>query len=126
MRQQYHLRNSNKGILSWDVFRLIELSSKLEVVEIPLSEISELDEEFWYDLGGVRPTCRDIVEHAKLISNTDLSYPIILCHEGRRAFRILCQLILTKYLRRHPNDLQNESPVETMSYSSSGLALSIS
>lgn len=43
-----------------------------------------------------------------------------------RAFRILCQLILTKYLRRHPNDLQNESPVETMSYSSSGLALSIS
>lgn len=83
MRQQYHLRNSNKGILSWDVFRLIELSSKLEVIEIPLSEISELDEEFWYDLGGVRPTCRDIVEHAKLISNTDLSYPIILCHEGR-------------------------------------------
>ncbi|QPL56144.1 hypothetical protein [Vibrio navarrensis] len=43
-----------------------------------------------------------------------------------RAFRILCQLILAKYLRRHPSDLQNESPVETMSYSNSVLALSIS
>ncbi|WGY47396.1 type I-F CRISPR-associated endoribonuclease Cas6/Csy4 [Vibrio sp. ABG19] len=42
-----------------------------------------------------------------------------------RAFRILCQLILAKYLRRHPSDLQNESPVETMSYSNSVLALSI-
>lgn len=46
--------------------------------------------------------------------------------EKTRAFRILCQLILAKYLRRHPSDLQNESPVETMSYSNSVLALSIS
>ncbi len=45
---------------------------------------------------------------------------------NRRAFRILCQLMLTKYLRRHLNDLQSGSPTETMSYSSSGLALSIS
>ncbi|MBD1572592.1 hypothetical protein HC725_04775 [Vibrio sp. S17_S38] len=83
MRQQYHLRNSDKGLLSWDVFRLIELAKELDVVNLSLSEISELDEEFWYDLGGVRPTCRNIVEHAELIRNTDLSYPIILCHEGR-------------------------------------------
>ena len=83
MRQQYHFRNSDRGLLSWDVFRLIELSHELEVVAIPLSALSELDEEFWYDLGGAHPTCRNIVEHAKLISNADLHYPIILCHEGR-------------------------------------------
>ncbi|USD66822.1 hypothetical protein [Vibrio sp. SCSIO 43136] len=83
MRQQYHFRNSEKGLLAWDIFRLIELSRKLPVIEINLSDIQELDEEFWYDLGGARPTCRNVLEHASLIQNADLSYPIILCHEGR-------------------------------------------
>lgn len=45
---------------------------------------------------------------------------------ARRAFKNLCQLILAKYLRRHPSAPRSGSLVETMSYSSSGLALSIS
>lgn len=83
MRQQYHFRQSPQGLLSWDVFRLIRLAQELPVIEIPLSSIQELDEAFWYDLGGAKPTCRNIAEHASLINQTDLSYPIILCHEGR-------------------------------------------
>lgn len=83
MRQQYHFRNSDEGLLSWDVFRLIELAKDLPVTEISLADISELDEEFWFDLGGAKPTCRNIIEHTKLIQETDLSYPIILCHKGR-------------------------------------------
>ena len=82
MRQQYHFRVSPEGLLSWDVFRLIELSKHLPVIEVPLSDIAELDEEFWYESGGTRPTCRNIAEHANLINQADLSYPIILCNEG--------------------------------------------
>lgn len=83
MRQQYHFRNSSEGLLAWDVFRLIELSKPLPVGEIPLSEIQELDEAFWYDLGDTKPTCRNIVGHADLINKASLEYPIILCHQGR-------------------------------------------
>ncbi|MGQ7287336.1 hypothetical protein ACUN7Z_07310 [Vreelandella venusta] len=83
MIQQYHFRSSDEGLLSWDVFRLIELAKDLPVIEISLADISELDEEFWFELGGAKPTCRNIIEHTKLIQETDLSYPIILCHKGR-------------------------------------------
>jgi hypothetical protein len=32
--------------------------------------------------GGKRPTCREIARHARMIYETDLSYPIILSAEG--------------------------------------------
>ena len=83
LRQQYHLRNSEQGLLAWDVCRLILLSQELPVIEVLLDDIQELDEVYWYSTGGATPTCRSIAEHAALIKNTDLSYPIILCHEGR-------------------------------------------
>lgn len=83
MRQQYHLKPSPQGLLSWDVFRLIRLSQTLPIIEVPLSSIQELDEMFWYDVGGAKPTCRNILEHTVLINNADLAYPIILSHEGR-------------------------------------------
>ncbi|OAN11473.1 hypothetical protein A3K86_21280 [Photobacterium jeanii] len=83
MRQQYHFRLSDEGLLSWDVFRLIRLTADLPVKQVALGDINELDEAFWYDLGGAKPTCRNVLEHAKLINQADLSYPIILCHQGR-------------------------------------------
>lgn len=70
-------------MLIWDVIKLIELARELEVISVPLESIKELDEAFWYDLGGAKPTCRNVAEHAKLIQQTDLSYPILLCSEGR-------------------------------------------
>ena len=83
MRQQYHFRKSEMGLKTWDVSRLLELSRNLEVTQIPLDQIKELDKPFWYGLGNAYPTCRDVLEHAILIEKSDLSHPIILCHEGR-------------------------------------------
>jgi len=74
---------STEGLLAWDVFRLVRLSEEIEVENIPLHEISELDETYWFDTSKAFPTCRDIMEHAQLINEADLSYPIILCSEGR-------------------------------------------
>jgi len=65
----------------WDVHRLIELAKPLAVKTVALSSIHELDESFWFE--GESPTCREVAAHAKLIAETDLKYPIILCAEGR-------------------------------------------
>jgi len=83
MRKQYHLRHSDSGLLAWDVHRLIELTSSLSPIDIPLSDIKELNEPFWFGPEGDIPTCRRIAEHAKLIEETDLSYPIIVDPENR-------------------------------------------
>lgn len=84
MRKQYHLRPSPNGLLAWDVHRLIALTEGLPRLSIPLAAIRELDECFWFhDEGTTRPTCRAVAEHAKLIGETDLAYPIILSSDGR-------------------------------------------
>jgi len=83
MRKQYHLRNSNKGLQAWDVDNLICLTKDLEVTEHLLNDIRELDEPYWYSLEGEKPTCKSIADHIRLIEATDLSYPIILCPDGR-------------------------------------------
>lgn len=83
MRKQYHARPSDRGPLVWDVHRLVELSAALPRREAPLSEIHELDETFWFAGEGDRPTCRAVADHARLMAETDLRYPIILCAEGR-------------------------------------------
>ncbi len=83
MRKQYHLRDSEQELLAWDVHRLVALSADLPRVEVPLSEIRELDEPFWYGGEGDIPTCRSIALHAKLMDETDLVHPIILSSDGR-------------------------------------------
>lgn len=83
MRKQYHLRHSDRGLLAWDVDRLIELTSDLTPTAVPLSALRELDETFWFDRDTDRPTCRAVALHAKLINETDLRFPIILSREGR-------------------------------------------
>jgi len=83
MRKQYHFRPTPRGVLIWDVDRLVDLSKSFSLIELPLSEIRELDESFWFDAEGDMPTCRRIALHAKLISETDLDHPIILSQNGR-------------------------------------------
>lgn len=83
MRAQYHLRNSQRGLLAWNVHRLVELTAKLRPIDIPLEEIRELDESFWFSSEGDVPTCRRIAEHAKLINETSLEHPIICDPRGR-------------------------------------------
>ncbi len=82
MRKQYHSRPTDSGRQIWDVHRLVELSKDLPVIEVPLEKIRELDESFWFEEGH-NPTCREILTHVRLIHETDLKYPIILCSEGR-------------------------------------------
>ena len=54
---------------------------------VALSQIGELDEDWWYDARAERtpkvPTPRSVVAHMRLVLAVDLSFPIILCAEGR-------------------------------------------
>jgi hypothetical protein len=81
MRKQYYFRPSERGLLAWDVDGLIALTKEYPRVQVPLTAIRELDEPFWFD--DDIPTWRAIVEHARLIEEADLSFPIILSAEGR-------------------------------------------
>ena len=84
MRQQYHSRPSGGDILIWDVNRLAGRAKDMPVIELALSAVQELDEPFWYnDINGYRPTCRSVADHAKLIEETELKYPILICDQGR-------------------------------------------
>lgn len=82
LHQQYHFRNSERGLLAWDVLKLIELSKDFEVIQVPLSSIEELKEVYWFSLGAP-PIMEEIAQHAKQIYEADTSYPIVLCPEGR-------------------------------------------
>jgi len=83
MRKQYHLRQSPAGLLAWDVDRLIALTADIIPQMMPLAAIRELDEPFWFGGGSEAATCRAVADHARLIAETDLSYPIILGADGR-------------------------------------------
>jgi len=83
IRPQYHFRPSEKGLLAWNVGRLIELSRGLQAQKVRLSNIAEFDENHWYAFDGQLPTCRSILEHFKLIEEADLKFPIILDADGR-------------------------------------------
>ena len=83
MRRQYHLRASERGLLAWDVNRLLRLTSGQEPVDLPLERIQELDEAFWFSGDGNTPTCRRVAEHARLIHETSLDHPIIIDPDGR-------------------------------------------
>ena len=83
MRRQYHARMSDGHCLIWNVDRLVALALDLPIKELPLSAITELGEAYWFGGDSPAPTCRAIIEHAKLINAADLQYPIIICPAGR-------------------------------------------
>jgi len=80
VRKQYYFKPSNRGLLAWDVDRLVRLSSSLPRKHIALSEIRELDEAWVGE--DERPTWHTMLEHMKLIDDADLSFPIILSASG--------------------------------------------
>jgi hypothetical protein len=83
VRKQYHLVPTARGFDAWDVDRLIELSRDLPVELIEVASLAEIDGDYWFVGSGVPVTVRVIVEHMRLIEEVDLSYPIILGHDGR-------------------------------------------
>ena len=87
-RKQYHSRRVGSDRHVWDVHRLIHAARDLPVRSVPLSEIAELDENWWYadqdaHEGGARPTPRSIAAHMALAKAADPAHPIILCADGR-------------------------------------------
>ncbi|MFB9067765.1 hypothetical protein [Pseudofulvimonas gallinarii] len=83
MRKQYHFRRGEAGLMAWDVHRLIELCRGLPKEDVPLSAIRELDEPYWFGMGQAGPTCRELVEHMRLVEAADLAYPVILSPDGQ-------------------------------------------
>jgi hypothetical protein len=83
MRKQYHFWRGEEGLDAWDVHRLIKLSADLPVREIPLEDIKDLDTDYWFDSNAEIATVRRVVGHIRLIQEANLSYPIILCVDGR-------------------------------------------
>jgi hypothetical protein len=82
MRKQYHFWPGEDGLDAWDVDRLVELSRTLPVKDVELASIGEVDSVYWFDETN-RPTVRRVVDHARLIEDVDVSYPIILGVDGR-------------------------------------------
>lgn len=83
MRKQYHFRQVDGALHIWDVDLLVSAASELPVRRIPLAEIAELDEPYWFEPTGHDATCRRVLEHARLVQEADLSHPIILSSDGR-------------------------------------------
>ncbi len=82
MRKQYHFRPSELGLQAWDVHGLIESANHLLPTRVALADIHEIDQAYWYQAGNALPTCRNIVEHMRLVQAADLAYPIILAADG--------------------------------------------
>jgi hypothetical protein len=72
---------SDRGVLAWDVDRLVELSRSSSRKHVPLSKILELDQA-WSSEDG-HQTWRAMLEHLKLMDEADLAFPVILSSDGR-------------------------------------------
>lgn len=48
-----------------------------------LDSITDIDSDYWFFHQSAKPTVREIVEHARLISQADTACPIILGPDGR-------------------------------------------
>ena len=83
MRKQYYLRPSRQEYYAEDVDRSVTLTKDSQHQLVKLDSIREIDETFWFDNTSDKPTCRAIVEHIRLIEQTDVSYPVILSSDGR-------------------------------------------
>ena len=77
MRKQYHF-GCEAGLKAWDVDRLVALTKHLRPRPVSVTSIRELDEPYWGEM-----TSREVAEHARLIEECDLSFPIILSSDGR-------------------------------------------
>ncbi len=83
LRKQYHSRQIGSDRHIWDVHRLIRAARDLEVAMVPVADIAEADENWWYGEAEAVPTPRSIASHLALINDVDPAHPIILSADGR-------------------------------------------
>jgi hypothetical protein len=81
VRKQYHFWPGSTGLDAWDVDALIALAEGLPVEQVALAQLSEIDSVYWFD-DWHTPTVRRVVEHARLLQDADLAFPIILRPDG--------------------------------------------
>ena len=80
MRKQYYFRPSPRGLLAWDIDRLVLLTRDLPRRQVPIESLRELDRPW---SGDDEPqTWRGMIGHMRLIQEADLSFPIILAANG--------------------------------------------
>ena len=118
MRKQYHFRPSDAGLRAWDVDRLVALTKHMEPQPVPVASIRELDEPYW----GEPVNCRGIAEHARLINEADLRFPVILSSDGRvmdgmhRVLKALIRgethLLAVRFLEDPEPDFVGVNPVD--------------
>lgn len=80
MRKQYYFRPSPRGLLAWDVDRLIELSRQFPRKQTRIADLGELDRPWSGD--DEAQTWRGLIDHILLIEAADLAFPIILSASG--------------------------------------------
>ena len=80
MRKQYYFLRTARGLLAWDVDRLVQLAASLPRKQVPLDQIRELDQPWSGDDDA--QTWRAMVQHIVLMDQADPSYPIILSSSG--------------------------------------------
>ncbi len=119
MRKQYHSRRVGPDTHVWDVHKLIRASKHLEAVEIPVEDIAEIDENWWYQQPGSIPTPRSIAQHMMMVERTDLDHPVVLSADGRlmdgmhRVVRALIEnrthIRAVRFTKTPPADYKNVS-----------------
>ena len=78
MSKQYHLWSADNGFDAWGVDQLISLSRGLPVHAVTMDSVREVDTAYWFDGGTAALTVRAVVQHARLMLDADLSFPLIL------------------------------------------------
>jgi hypothetical protein len=68
------------GRAFWWTEALWAASEGLPVVQVPIADIREFDEDCWFH--GRAPSCREVAEHARRIEQADLSHPVIIASDG--------------------------------------------
>ena len=67
-----HSRPVSGGRGYWWTESLWTAARGLPVYQVALADIMELDEDCWFD--GRAPTCREVAEHSRRITDADLGY----------------------------------------------------
>jgi hypothetical protein len=83
MRRQHHFRPADPNLDAWDVDHLVALIRDLSIGRVTVETIGEIDTSYWFDGSGEVATVRKVAEHARLIGEVDISYPVILGPGGR-------------------------------------------
>ena len=83
IRAQYHIRQVGAHTHIWEVRKLLARAAPLPILDVPLTDIAEIDEPYWFGATGDAATCRAVMAHAAQAHGTDLSFPILLCAGGR-------------------------------------------